>query len=69
MNWRRHVTSTIFHIVFTATITHCTTCYSNNENCCFFFKKEKEREERIKNNKITYVSRLTEWIIIIIIKQ
>lgn len=27
INCSKHVTSTIFPIVFTATITHCTTCY------------------------------------------
>lgn len=38
INCRRHVTRTIFPIVLTATITHCTTCYKTVK--ILIFKKK-----------------------------
>lgn len=53
INWRRHVTKTIFPIVFTATITHWTTCCprgncTSKSNLTNWFNYE-SRNNKIRN--------------------
>lgn len=65
INCRRHVTSTIFPIVFTATMTHCTTCYKNNKIHLWTITEEKKH--KISSRKIIFlVQSLDLWITFLI---